>query len=95
MQDTTEHEITKEAALAWSDELGRIAFEEAAKVAGCDMHWENSNKEKWIAAATAVSEACAQLCEKLPYGSGLAGKTYAEALRGVGFGANLAKGIYP
>jgi hypothetical protein len=40
-------------------------------------------------------ERCASLCERLPYGSGLAGRTYAEAIRGVGLGARLAKGGTP
>jgi hypothetical protein len=40
-------------------------------------------------------ERCASLCERLPYGSGLAGRTYAEAIRGVGLGATLAKGGTP
>lgn len=53
-------------------------------------------KQLWNAASTAAQQAererCAILCERLPYGSGLAGKTYAEALRGVGHGGELAAG---
>lgn len=37
----------------------------------------------------------AQLCEWLPYSTGLAGKTYAEAIRGVGMGGRLAIGFQP
>lgn len=38
----------------------------------------------WSAAIAAEREACAELCERLPYGSGLAGKTYAAAIRARG-----------
>jgi hypothetical protein len=40
--------------------LGRIAYEAAAKVTGCDQPWVGAHKEKWIAAADAVFRACTQ-----------------------------------
>lgn len=38
-------------------------------------------------------EACARLVERLPVGSGLTGRTYAEAIRRVGIGGKLARAL--
>lgn len=43
-----------------------------------------------LLAKAAERERCAILCERLPFGSGLAGKTCAEAIRGEGYGGKLA-----
>ena len=41
-----------------------------------------------------LREQIATLCERLPYGTGLAGKTYAEAIRRIGYGGQLAAQYY-
>ena len=46
-----------------------------------------------ISGAISERERCARLCEWLPYKTGLDGKTFAEAIRGVGIGGSLAKGF--
>ena len=48
------------------------------------------------AIATVVAaerERCAKLCEWLPIGTGLHGKTFAEAIRGKGLGGKMAHGF--
>ena len=37
-------------------QLGKIAYEAAAKQTGCKQPWEEANQLKWIAAAQAVAE---------------------------------------
>lgn len=94
----TEQQHQTEAACVASEltqMLGLVAYEAAAESTGCAQPWAEANQAMWIAAAAAVTEACAQMCEWLPYGTGLAGKTYAEALRGTGMGAKLAEGFTP
>lgn len=44
-------------------------------------------------ALAAEREKCARLCDWLPIGTGLQGKTFAEAIRGTGMGGELAKGF--
>ena len=38
------------------ESLGRIAYDAAAKVTGCEQPWEEANQAKWIAAAQAVRD---------------------------------------
>ena len=38
-------------------EMGRIGYEAAARLTGCDQPWSAANQVKWIAAAIAVSQA--------------------------------------
>ena len=44
-------------------------------------------------AVAAERERCARLCDWLPVGTGLQGKTFGEAIRGTGMGGDLAKGF--
>lgn len=37
-------------------DLGRLAYEAAAKVSGCEQPWAAANQQKWNAAAEAVRE---------------------------------------
>ena len=43
--------------------LGQIAFEAAAKETFCDKGWSEANQQKWEAAARAVAEELARMCE--------------------------------
>lgn len=47
----------------------------------------------WNAAVAAERERCAKLCEWLPIDTGLQGKTFAEAIRGVGMGGKMSQGF--
>lgn len=50
-------------------EIGRIAYEAAAKVAGCEQPWTQANQAKWNAAAKGVlAWACRELDEEAEYG---------------------------
>mgnify|MGYP000960521644 CR=1 FL=1 len=54
--------------------------------------WAWQEQEKHIASAVAAErERCAKLCEWLPLGTGLQGKTFAEAIRGEGMGGKMAQ----
>lgn len=50
---------------------------------------------KVMEATLAERERCADICLQLPYGSGLAGRTYAEAIIGSGYGATLSPNTAP
>lgn len=49
--------------------------------------------EAYEAGIKAERERCARLCLYIPYGTGLAGRTFAEAIKGEGLGAKLAEGF--
>lgn len=50
-------------------DIGRIAYEAAAKATGCEQPWAEANQAKWNAAAMAVlAWACHELDEEAEYG---------------------------
>lgn len=75
--------------------------EEAGQIKTANMpeqpHHETAHGEFAIEVANrAVAEErerCAKLCEWLPIGTGLQGKTFAEAIRGEGMGGKMAQGF--
>jgi hypothetical protein len=81
--------IDRESVIQWAREAWLSEYGSQVMLGGEDVEVSLEDLERfaalaYAAGATAEREACAKLCEYIPYGTGFEGRTFADAIRARG-----------